>query len=76
MIIDKPDDYIVYQANDQDLIEEQMKSDEAVLSWNKFISYFWKQKDFKLDPFQRSCFSIKTNSDFKIKIHSSGKTLN
>lgn len=75
MIIDKTDDYIVYQASDQNLIEDQMKSDEAVFSWNKLISYFWKQKDFKLDPFQRSCFSIKTDSDFKIKIHSNGKAL-
>lgn len=73
LIIEKTDDYIVYQANDQNLIEEQMISDEAVFSWNKLISYFWKQKDFKLDPFQPSCFSIKTNSDFKIKIHSNGK---
>lgn len=67
------DDFIVYQGYNQDVIEEQMISDEAVLSFNKFFSYFWRQKDFKLDPFEPSCFSIKTNSDFKIKISSIGK---
>lgn len=52
-----------------------MLSDEASLTLNKVISYFWKQRDFKLDPFQPSCFSIKTNSNFKIQIHSIGKPL-
>ncbi|CAI6347603.1 unnamed protein product [Macrosiphum euphorbiae] len=70
LIIEKTDDFIVYQAADQYLVEEQMLSDEAILSLNKIISYVWKRKDFKLDPFQPSCFSIKTNADFKIIIHS------
>lgn len=72
LIIGKNEDFIIYQAVDQQLVQDQMLSDEATLSINKIISYFWKQKDFKLDPFQPSCFSIKTNSDFKIKINSVG----
>jgi len=72
LIIEKTDDFIVYQASNQHLVEEQMLSDEAILSLNKIISYVWKRKDFKLDPFQPSCFSIKTIADFKIKIHSIG----
>jgi len=75
LIIEKTDDFIVYQAVDQYVIEEQMLSDEAILSLNKIISYIWKRKDFKLDPFHSSCFSIKTNADFKIIIHSIGKAL-
>lgn len=70
LIIEKTDDFIVYQAVDQYIVEEQMLSDEAILSLNKIISYIWKRKDFKLDPFQPSCFSIKTSADFKIIIHS------
>jgi len=72
LIIEKTDDFIVYQAANQHLVEEQMLSDETILSLNKIISYVWKRKDFKLDPFQSSCFSIKTNADFKIIIHSIG----
>lgn len=72
LIIEKTDDFIIYQAVDQYTVEKQMLSDEAILSLNKIISYIWKRKDFKLDPFQPSCFSIKTNADFKIKIHSTG----
>lgn len=72
LIIEKTDDFIVYQAVDQHVVEEQMLSDEAILSLNKIISYFWRQKDFKLDPFQPSCFSIKTNANFKLKIHTYG----
>lgn len=68
------DDFIVYQAIDQLTVEEQMLSDEATLTLNKVISYFWKQTNFKLDPFQPSCFSIKTNANFKIKISSIGKS--
>lgn len=75
LIIGKTEDFIIYQAINQHLIEEQMLSDEASLTLNKVISYFWKQRDFKLDPFQPSCFSIKTNSNFKIQIHSIGKLL-
>ncbi|XP_025204616.1 nuclear envelope integral membrane protein 1 [Melanaphis sacchari] len=70
LLIEKTDDFIIYQAVDQYAVEEQMLSDEAILSLNKIISYIWKRKDFKLDPFQPSCFSIKTNADFKIIIHS------
>ncbi|XP_015373750.1 PREDICTED: nuclear envelope integral membrane protein 1 [Diuraphis noxia] len=70
LIIEKTDDFIVYQAADQYLVEEQMLSDETILSLNKIISYVWKRKYFKLDPFKPSCFSIKTNADFKIIIHS------
>lgn len=73
LIIGKTDEFIIYQAVDQDIVEEQMLSDVATLSLNKIISYFWKQKDFRLNPFEKSCFSIKTNADFKIKIHSVGK---
>lgn len=73
MIIDKTEDFIIYHDDDSDVVEEQMLSDEAAFSLNKIISYFWKQKDFKLDPFQPSCFSIKTNANFKIKTHSIGK---
>lgn len=74
LTIGKTDDFIIYQAVDQDVIEEQMLSDESILSLNKIISYFWKQKSFTLNPFEKSCFSIKTNADFKIKIHSIGKS--
>ncbi|KAL5243648.1 hypothetical protein ACI65C_011058 [Semiaphis heraclei] len=70
LIIEKTDDFIVYQAADQYLVEEEMLSDETILSLNKIVSYVWKRKYFKLDPFQPSCFSIKTNADFKIIIHS------
>jgi len=70
LIIDKTDDFIVYQGLDQHLVEEQMVSDEATLTLNKVISYFWKQKYFKLDPFHSSCFSIRTESNFKININS------
>lgn len=69
-MIDKTEDYIIYQDDDEELVEQQMLSDEATLSFNKILSYFWKQKEFKLDPFQHSCFSIKTNGDFKIRIRS------
>jgi len=75
LIIDKTDDFIVYQGLDQHLVEEQMVSDEATLTLNKVISYFWKQKYFKLDPFQSSCFSIRTESNFKININSFGTLL-
>lgn len=72
LIIGKTEDFIIYQAVDQQSIEEQMLSDEVTFSLNRIISYLWKQKDFKLNPFQPSCFSIKTNADFKIRIHSVG----
>lgn len=74
LTIGKTDDFIVYQAVDQDVLEEQMLSDVATLSLNKIISYFWKQKDFRLNPFEKSCFSIKTDADFKIRINSVGKS--
>lgn len=74
LIIDKADDFIVYQAADQYVVEEQMLSDVDTFTFNKIISYFWKQKEFKLDPFEPSCFSIKTNADFKIRIRSIGKS--
>lgn len=72
LIIGKTEDFIIYQAVDQQSIEEQMLSDEVTFSLNRIISYLWKQKGFKLNPFQPSCFSIKTNADFKIRIHSVG----
>lgn len=74
LTIGKTDDFIVYQAVDQDVLEEQMLSDVATLSLNKIISYFWKRKDFRLNPFEKSCFSIKTDADFKIRINSVGKS--
>lgn len=74
MIIGKTDDFIIYQGDDEDIVEEQMVSDEATLTLNKVLSYFWKQRDFKLHPFQPSCFSIRTDADFKIKISSIGKS--
>lgn len=73
LIIDKNEDFIVYLDVDNHLVEEQLLSDEVAFSLNKVMSYFWKQKDFRLDPFQPSCFSIKTTADYKIKIHSLGK---
>jgi len=74
LVIDKIDDFIVYQAVDQYVIEEQMLSDVDTFTFNKIISYFWKQKELKLDPFEPSCFSIKTNANFKIRIRSIGKS--
>lgn len=73
LIIEKNEDFVIYQDVDQYEVEEQMLSDVDTLSLNKIISYFWKQKDFKLNPFEPSCFSIKTNADFKIRIRSIGK---
>lgn len=70
LTIGKSEDFIVYQGIDEHIVEEQMLSDEAKLSFNKIISYFWRQNNFKLDPFEPSCFSIKTNADFKIRIRS------
>lgn len=73
IIIGKTDDFTVYQSSDQYELEEQMLSDVATVSLTKIISYFWKQRYFKLDPFQPSCFSIKTNTDFEIRINSISK---
>ncbi|XP_025416716.1 nuclear envelope integral membrane protein 1a [Sipha flava] len=70
LTIGKTDEFIIYQAVNQDIIEEQMLSDVSILSLNKIISYFWKQKSFTLNPFDKSCFSIKTNANFKLRIHS------
>ncbi|VVC24562.1 NEMP family [Cinara cedri] len=70
IIIGKTDDFTVYQSPDQHELENQILSDVATLSFNKIISYFWKRKYFKLDPFQPSCFSIVTNNDFEIRINS------
>lgn len=72
--IGKTDDFIIYQGVDHRDVEEQMRSDESAISLNKIISFFWKQKDFRLDPFSPSCFSIKTNAEFKISLHSVGKS--
>jgi hypothetical protein len=74
LTIGKTDEFIIYQAVNQDIIEEQMLSDVSILSLNKIISYFWKQKSFTLNPFDKSCFSIKTNANFKLRIHSIGKS--
>jgi len=74
LLIEKVDDFIIYQAVDQYVIEAQMLSDVDTFSFNKIISYIWKQKYFKLDPFEPSCFSIKTNADFKIRVQSIGKS--
>lgn len=74
LIIGKTDDFIVYQGVNHQDVEEQMRSDEATISLNKIISFLWRQKDFRLDPFSPSCFSIKTNADFKIRLHSVGKS--
>lgn len=62
----------MYQASNADLLEEKMLLDESALSFNKIMSYLWRKENFNLDPFQSSCFSIKTNSDFRIIISSNG----
>lgn len=74
LIIGKTDNLTLYQANDSQAVKEHMMSDAVKLSWNKVISFIMKRKGFDLDPFHPSCFSVKTDIDFKIKVHSVGKT--
>jgi len=76
LLIEKPNDFLVYHAVNQHGVEEQMVSDINIMSFNKIFSYFWKQKDFNLNPYQSSCFGIKTDSNFIIKIRSIGKWRN
>lgn len=73
LLIENTSDFIVYQAVDQYTVEEQMTTDVSAFSFNKILSYFWKRKDFKLNPFEPSCFSVKTNANFKIEIQSIGE---
>lgn len=73
MLPENTHDFIVYQAVDQYAVEEQMVSDVGTFSFNKRLSYLWKRKDFKLNPFKPSCFSVKTNDNFKIEIQSTGE---
>ncbi|XP_050543417.1 nuclear envelope integral membrane protein 1 [Daktulosphaira vitifoliae] len=70
LLISRTEDFVIYQAPNSDLLEEKMLLDESSLSFNKIISYVWRKENFNLDPFQTSCFSMKTNSDFRIIISS------
>ncbi|XP_050434770.1 nuclear envelope integral membrane protein 1 [Adelges cooleyi] len=70
LTINNTEEFLIYQDTNAQLLQEKMRIDESVLSLNKIISFFWRVKDFKLDPFQPTCFSIKTNADFVISISS------
>lgn len=70
LIIENTNDFIIHKAYEQDLITKKLTQSEENTFFNQRVSNFWKLQDFKQNPFQSFCFSIKTNSNYKIRIHS------